>query len=307
MAGLVLELQADAMEDKVPASAVLRKALAVSRKLGLPDVESWLNEELNGYAASAEVPDYRKFQGTLKVWNPYHGWQPLFFAKPEDNEIFSKSQTRQSVSEIEELLAKGENAYESPLGAKAEQMLMKGMEVQLRPALHIPRTALIRVVTTVRNRILDWALELERNGVIGEGMTFSQAEKANAREAATVYQIQNQTIVHGMQGSQIQQGTHASTQTYQVAQLDTAAILALVAEIRATVRGSQLAVAASTEIEGDLATIEAQAKAPKPKRGFMSEAAKSVRTVLEAAAGGTLGNAVPALPGLLENLTRLVG
>lgn len=307
MAGLVLELQADAVDEKVPVSAVLRKALAVSRKLSLPDVESWLSDELNGYAPGAELPEYRKFQGSLKVWNPYHGWQPLFFGKPEDADLLSKSFTRQSVSEIEELLAKGATSYESPLGAKIEQMLMQGMEIQLRPALHIPRTALIRVTATVRHRILDWALELEGSGVIGEGMTFSQAEKESAREATTVYQIENQTIVHAMHGSQIQQGTQGSTQTYQAGQLDIAAVLALIAEIRATVRNSSLAATAAAEIEGDLATIEAQVKAPKPRRAFMSEAAKSVRTVLEAAAGGALGNAVPALPGLLENLTRLVG
>lgn len=306
MAGLVLELQGEAMDEKVPASAVLRKALAVSRKLGLKDMESWLSEELNGYAPGAEVPEYRKFQGSLKVWNPYHGWQPLYFAKPEDSDLFSKTLTRQSVSEIEELLAKGESAYESPLGAKAVQMLMKGMEIELRPALHIPRTALIRVTATVRHRILDWALDLENRGVIGERMAFSQAEKENAREAGTIYQIQNQTIVHGMHGSQIQQGTHGSAQSYEAAQLDTETILALVADIRATVQGSSLGTAAATEIEGDLATIEAQAKAPKPKRAFLAEAAKSVRTVLESAAGGALGNAVPALPGLLDNLSRLV-
>ena len=32
----------------------------------------------------------------------------------------------------------------------------------------------------VKNRVLDWACELERRGVLGENMTFSDKEKAEA-------------------------------------------------------------------------------------------------------------------------------
>jgi hypothetical protein len=47
-------------------------------------------------------------------------------------------------------------------------------------------------VTTVRNKILDWSLELEANGVLGIGLLFNQKEK----EAASMT-VQNITNIHG--------------------------------------------------------------------------------------------------------------
>mgnify|MGYP005753036751 CR=1 FL=1 len=43
-------------------------------------------------------------------------------------------------------------------------------------------------MSTVRNKILDWALLLEENGIVGEGMTFTDVEKEKAQN--------NQVINH---------------------------------------------------------------------------------------------------------------
>jgi len=37
------------------------------------------------------------------------------------------------------------------------------------------------VFDAVRNRILDWTLKLEAEGILGEGMTFTQKEKEAAQ------------------------------------------------------------------------------------------------------------------------------
>jgi hypothetical protein len=44
-----LELQRDALERSIAVSDLLRKALVVSRKLGIDSIQEWLNSELNGY------------------------------------------------------------------------------------------------------------------------------------------------------------------------------------------------------------------------------------------------------------------
>ena len=44
----------------------------------------------------------------------------------------------------------------------------------------------------VKNKVLDWALELEEKGVIGEGVSFSAQEKAAAH--TIVFNINNSNI-----------------------------------------------------------------------------------------------------------------
>nr|WP_319490633.1 hypothetical protein [uncultured Desulfobacter sp.] len=91
MAGLVFELQSDAINKDVRCSDLLRKALVVSRKLDIDSIESWIRYELNGFLQKDDVvPDYREVHGLIKVWNPYHGWQPLNFGDPKQAERLSK-------------------------------------------------------------------------------------------------------------------------------------------------------------------------------------------------------------------------
>lgn len=48
-----------------------------------------------------------------------------------------------------------------------------------------------RILSTVRNKILDWALLLEESGIIGEGMTFSDEEKKKAQDTKVINNYTN--------------------------------------------------------------------------------------------------------------------
>ncbi|MCA7084072.1 hypothetical protein K7G19_10690 [Cupriavidus sp. DB3] len=307
MTGLVIELQQEALDPTKPVSSLLRKALVVSRKLGLDDTEAWLSAELNGY--QEDCPPYRRITGEIKVFNPYNGWIPLHFAKPSDAEVLRHRNCGQPIAELEELLKSDDKAtYQMQFSPKLQKQLMDRMEFGMQPALVVSRTALVRIVDTVRNMVLEWALKLERDGVVGEGMTFSAQEKQNAQSASVIYQIQNQTVVQSMHASQIQQGTNASTQNYAPsAGFDAEAVRGLLRELRELVKGLALPPLVAQELEADLSTIEAQAAAPRPKVSILRESVASVRNVLENAIGGALGSAIPALPSILQKLGELVG
>lgn len=73
MPSLVLELQHDALDEKTAVSSLLRKAIAVARKLGVSDADHWLNHELNGYPKEADVPPYRVVLGEQRAKNPMRG------------------------------------------------------------------------------------------------------------------------------------------------------------------------------------------------------------------------------------------
>lgn len=46
-------------------------------------------------------------------------------------------------------------------------------------------------MSTVRNKILDWALLLDENGIVGEGMTFTDGEKKTAQNTQVINNYTN--------------------------------------------------------------------------------------------------------------------
>ena len=73
----------------------------------------------------------------------------------------------------------------------------------MRPALRFSTVQVKGVIEKVRSRVLEWALDLEAKGVLGEGMTFTSSEKQT---------VQQQHYHFGdVSGSQIQIGSIALT------------------------------------------------------------------------------------------------
>jgi hypothetical protein len=77
MTGLVLQLQAEAMNRTVPIMDLLRKAKAVAIKLRQNDIVSSLDNEMSGYPESEEAPEYRKLGARLHFLNSVRGWCPV--------------------------------------------------------------------------------------------------------------------------------------------------------------------------------------------------------------------------------------
>ena len=69
MGGIVIELQREALDEKISIESLIRKAYLVAKKLKLKEFEEWLNQEQNGY--KKEIPEYRNITGEIKAWNPY--------------------------------------------------------------------------------------------------------------------------------------------------------------------------------------------------------------------------------------------
>lgn len=286
MSGLILELQADALDRNVRVSDLLRKAFVISKKLGIDEIERWIQNELNGYSTHEEIPIYRKIRGEVKVWNPYHGWQPLNFGDPAYGEALSSRTIGQPVSELDELKENGkQSGLHVPFSQQIVNALMDNMGVPLQPSLHVPYTEIIGILDAVRNNLLQWALELEQKGVIGEGMTFSKEEKSAATQVT--YQITNN--IGSMSHSQLQQHSSGASQVINQA-FDLAALTTLVKTLHSALTEIPLEASTRDEYVAELRTLESQAASPKPKVSILSESLKSVRTILEGTAGNLLAS-----------------
>ena len=294
MSGLVIELQEDALNKKIPVSDLLRKALVVSKKLGVLHIEEWLRKELNGYSSDDNnISSYREIKGHIKVWNPNQGWRQLNFVDPEIEKQLSNSTIIQPVGELEYLIQNEKNDYfEVPFPQKTVNKLIEGMDVPLHPTCHVDPAQVIGILDTVRNNILDFALQLETEGIIGEGISFSSEEKNIAKQIN--YHIE--TNIGVMHNSQIQQSLSGSQTLNLVSDLKN--LKDFIHRLRSSIIALDINKDSKDELLSEITTIETQTKSPKPKQTIICESLKSVRTILESAVGSVLAS------GLLSEMTK---
>ncbi len=180
---LVLEIQQTAIEDNVDVASLLRKAKVAAVKLKQTGAISWIDKELDGYTCSFdELPDYRKTHGTLKARNPYHGLIPFIFNEPETDELLTRAPMLEGVGTLQKLLSGQEKGSLLRLNMSAvhRNAIIGLMEVKLEPVLLLSYSQIETILSRVTSLVLNWALELEANGILGENMGFKPDDEQKA-------------------------------------------------------------------------------------------------------------------------------
>lgn len=186
MAGLVEELQREALDPTVSVSALLRKVKLVAVKLQLPEAVGWVDAELNGYPD--EVPEYRRVSGQLKSQNPYHGWRTVG-GDPEMMDLLSHRGLSEPISSFEATLDRHNKGHGSGtlligIPSALNNSICEANGGGYEPiALHFGVNVLATIIDQVRTRVFNWSLELEQAGITGEGISFTMAEKEKASSA----------------------------------------------------------------------------------------------------------------------------
>ena len=297
MSSVILELQRDALDRNVRIPDLLRKALVVARKLNLRELHSWIENELNGYGQTDDVPAYREVYGQVRGWNPYHGWIPVIFKDPTRGELLSRRKCGQSVAELEHLVweEKDASSLHMPLPHELQRHFSEEFGFETEVTLIVPRVAVIGIIDAVRTIILNWALKLEEDGITGEALSFTPQEKDAAERSP-----QNITNFYGpVQSPQIQQGSPQAMQISVNANPDLAAVRSFVQALRETIDELVLLPEQKREAEAELHTVESQLESPKPKSPIIREGLESLRRILEGAGGSVAGQ-------LLLELGKLV-
>lgn len=191
MAGLVEQLQEEALDSTKPITDLLRKALVVAKKLSIEDFEKWVTAELNGYnVTKIEPPEYRKVAGEIKAYNPYNNFHMPIIV--EDTKVASVLQCRYLLFPISVMQGflddktRNSDTLLVSFNHEAEKYLCDGAN-WVKPKLYISVKSIAAIVDNVRNTVLQWALKLEQEGIIGEGMSFSEKEKEKALASPTVH------------------------------------------------------------------------------------------------------------------------
>ena len=296
MESIVIELQRNALDRDVSVADLLRKALVVARKLKIKEFEDWISKELDGYSNNSEIPDYREMDGRLEGLNPYRGWRPIAFPNTESEKMISKRKSGQRIAEIENLLAdQADMIAQMSLSPEQQQLICQAIGSQIEIRLTISDASLVGVLDTVRNIILNWALKLEEDGMLGEGMTFSDNEKTEAGKHS--YNVNN--FYGPITNTQIQQGSPESEQSIRVDGVSMDSVALFINALREELPNLTIEDDTHRELSSDMATVEAQISSPNPKDDIVRTGLGSIRRILEGASGGIAAQLLIQLQSLI--------
>lgn len=179
---------------------VVPRAVFLSSVLRQKPVTAWLKRELDGYSADDPVPPYRHAVGaTLAAWMPGQGW---IEAPVSDS-------ARQNLShfDLREGLPDLHQAYRKSLKPGGQRLDIEGdrlkelqtlTNLDTRLSLAVPTAAFARVVHTVRIAVLLWTEQLMKAQIVGQGMVFSDEERA---AAAPVTEQLDELLEHAVAGA----------------------------------------------------------------------------------------------------------
>jgi AbiTii len=172
---LLREIQDAATSGATPLADVLRKCKILAARLQNKAFARWVDLELNGYPENEPLPSYRVIDPVQSkghfVSLTHQGTFPIplgVIPTPELRERFGTSKSRSSVAYHEALLARTQDddagIFQAPwpadLVARIQSKIIQG-SVCTSAWQVIPRGTVVQLLDSVRNRILDFAIEIE--------------------------------------------------------------------------------------------------------------------------------------------------
>ncbi len=275
MASLVKELQRDALDSSISISDLLRNALIIARKLNLKKIQQWIELEFIGYGKREDIPWYRTIRCRTGKWTPYRGRIP---AKTEDGELV-EILSGHSVCEIESFLKKiGKDSHiETSSRANIDLSLIGNAEDVLRRSLIVDTEQLVKLVETVRHIILNLALKMEKDGIMGDGLVFTRKEKQSA--SAMAYEINN--FIIRMHSFKIQQDALNFIRKLSNNEIDRDNVKKFIETLRISVDEIDFIKEKKHEMTTDIEIIEKQISSPNPEKAVIIECLHSIRNILE--------------------------
>lgn len=116
----------------------------------------------------------------------------LVILTPQMEKIMLSIPLCESVSALSEIYMSQDNSIQFSLNAELNDLLNKSINgFDTKYSFNSSKSEIYRILSTIRNKILEWSIILEENGIIGEGMTFTDEEKKKAQEAQVINNYTN--------------------------------------------------------------------------------------------------------------------
>jgi hypothetical protein len=270
---LIDELQIDATGSAVSVSALLRKALLVAAKLEVPDLPNWIDRELSGYAPDDALPPYRLVRGLVKG-RVMGRWIAVQYSSNEMETEIAVRRIDGSVADIEGLLSR-EGSLKISFSAEAQRVL-QGLFSEPRAEFvsFVDQARLVAILDEIRNRVLRWAIALDKAGVRGEGLSFSTSEKEKAH--SIVLQQTGGSVTIGVLGDVSGSANVATGYQAKAGGIDPAELQQLLAQIRDPISSLNLAPADKANLQSALADLHADDVSKRPDPSRVREALRQI-------------------------------
>lgn len=169
---LLREIQDAAIDSKADLVSLLRKCKVLASRLGSKDFKSWVDFELSGYKNFEDLPEYRVMYVTSKGHfsgafgsGMNNADIPMLCLPERFRENMSLAYIMYPVASIEALVSKSDGGtvqepWNPDFVAVVGQKIYRGMNC-IQAWKVVPITALIAALDEIRNRILNFVLEIE--------------------------------------------------------------------------------------------------------------------------------------------------
>lgn len=214
---LLQDVQAAAIDASVPISTLLRKCAVLASRLNNDVLRAWVAKELNGYKSADDVPDYR-IVGAAASGNlagPFgSGYKnitiPPILLPEWGRKHAEEVRFTQPIATIENL-GKGDELVTAPWPGNliAYMQTKEGNKFSDGLVLYgawqtVAAASVLGIVDTVRNRVLEFALLLEK-----EAPAAGEPEKPGSGVSDTTVSHLYQTVIHGDVIGNVATGRHA--------------------------------------------------------------------------------------------------
>jgi len=231
---LLHEIQESIVQEGVDLGSILLKLRLLASRLGAGILEEWVKHESEGYPKGVEVPSYRIVHAS------YHGtWSgpfgsginnasiPPHLIKKYAGDKWINIEIRESIAAVDELV-KTSAEGDGGLGIDASNLilLLQGKVYKdyscIDVSASISPTSLAEIRQSVRSRILELTLELEKAIPEAAVVTFGPAGKQE-KSPEKVQQI-SQQIIYGNVTTAVA-GGHGSNIMLSIGERDTDALI----------------------------------------------------------------------------------
>lgn len=167
---LINEIRDNIINENVSLSAALRKAKVLASILRDEEFKEWVNHELNGYPDGSEIPDYRKLpvQITGTFSGPFGSGAkgvsvPIMKMGEDFQKRFGNAILNHGVRELEAMTESESGSLEHRWPGEAVAFWNMEYEAEMNligASSHFSVSAVQGVIDTIKNRLLDFILEL---------------------------------------------------------------------------------------------------------------------------------------------------
>lgn len=197
----VIKLQQLATNPDIKVSELLNHAYLISSKLNVKQFSDWCNNELNGYFSNNDdIPNYRLIRGSIYASAVGKATIPVVISGPEWAKYTDIKLIHDPIPKLESWIYSDDKTFinlrlEHGLEERLlrffddqDNQLIQKMGMQnnpfsdnlrsgYQPFLSISKTDISNILSTIRKAILDWSINLEKQGIIGEDYIFTAEEK----------------------------------------------------------------------------------------------------------------------------------